>query len=77
MISIKFIHKVLLLVLLLLIAPLHGQDNEARLCWHNGDVLAGRLRDSESGQVRWSSPLFVEDLVVDTDAFASMFFRYL
>ncbi|MCF7973920.1 MAG: hypothetical protein K9N55_08900 [Phycisphaerae bacterium] len=38
------------------------------LRWHNGDVLPGRLLASESGQIRWSSPVFADDLAVDINA---------
>ena len=35
------------------------------LRWKNGDVLPGRLLESTSGVIRWESPYFSDDLVVD------------
>lgn len=49
-----------------LIAPMQGQETLLR--WNNGDVLSGTLLESESGQIRWSSPIFADDLVVDMNA---------
>ena len=42
--------------------------------WNNGDVLSGVLLPSESGQIRWSSPIFADELAVDTNALASIDF---
>ncbi len=67
------IYTVSLLVLLLsLSTPAQGQD--AILRWNNGDVLPGRLLQSESGQVRWSSAIFSDDLLVDHQALESIGF---
>lgn len=63
-------HKILLLVLL--IASAQGQETLLR--WNNGDVLPGRLLPSESGKIRWSSPIFADELVVDTNALDSIDF---
>ncbi|MCP4453496.1 MAG: hypothetical protein GY809_18710, partial [Planctomycetes bacterium] len=53
-------------------APARGQ--EALLRWHNGDVLPGRLLPSESGQVRWSSAVFSDNLVVDARVLEAIVF---
>jgi hypothetical protein len=57
---------------LLLMVPCQGQ--EALLRWDNGDVLPGKLLQSGPGQIRWSSPIFSDDLLVDTNALASIVF---
>ncbi len=59
-------------VVLLLITPAQGQ--EALLRWKNGDVLSGKLLESGPGQIRWSSPIFADELVVDTNALESIVF---
>ncbi len=53
-------------------APAQGQD--ALLRWNNGDVLPGTLLKSEPDTIRWSSPIFDDDLVVDTDVLESIVF---
>jgi len=68
------IHRILLLVLVLLIAPAQGRQTRAVLRWNNGDVLAGRLLESKSGRIRWSSPIFSDALVVDSNALESITF---
>ena len=56
------------------IPPAHGRDTSAVLRWKNGDVLVGKLLESESGQIRWLSPVFSEALVVDSNALKSITF---
>ena len=56
-------------------AQAQAQEAAAFLRWKNGDVLAGKLLESESGQIRWSSPIFSDDLVVDSKALESIVFR--
>ena len=51
-----------------------AQESGERLVWKNGDVLPGKLLGSEPGQVRWSSPYFLDDLVVDTEVLDSIIF---
>ena len=46
----------------------------AFLRWKNGDALPGTLLESQPGQIRWSSPLFADDLVIDVAALDSIFF---
>ncbi len=44
------------------------------LRWENGDVLPGRLLESTSGVIRWASPYFLDDLVVDIGVLNSIIF---
>ena len=44
------------------------------LRWKNGDVLPGRLLESTSGVIRWESPYFSDDLVVDIGVLDSVVF---
>jgi len=46
----------------------------ARLLWNNGDVLPGKLLASKPGKVRWASPHFSDDLVVDVGVLDSILF---
>lgn len=47
---------------------------ETLLRWKNGDSLAGKLLESKSGKIRWASPYFSDDLIVDTDVLDSVVF---
>ena len=44
------------------------------LRWKNGDVLPGRLLEGTSGVIRWASPYFSDDLVVDIGVLDSVIF---
>ena len=44
------------------------------LRWKNGDVLPGELLESTSGTIRWASPYFSDDLVVDIGVLDSVIF---
>ena len=61
----------------------HAEDTEAQLRWKNGDTLPGHLLESESespsvnaegGKVRWASPHFSDDLIVDTSVLDAIVF---
>ena len=69
--KLESIHRAFIVVLLL-IAPAPGRETLLR--WNNGDVLPGRLLPSESGQIRWSSPIFADELVVDANVLDSINF---
>jgi len=51
------------------------QESTTHLRWKNGDVVPGKLLGSKAGQVRWSSPLFLDDLAVEEEALDSIIFR--
>ncbi|MCG9127542.1 hypothetical protein JT359_08095 [Candidatus Poribacteria bacterium] len=47
---------------------------EAHLHWNNGDSLIGELIQGEDDFIRWSSPFFSDELVIDTKAINSIVF---
>ena len=50
------------------------QADTQTLRWKNGDVLPGKLLESASGVIRWTSPYFLDDLVVDIGVLDSVIF---
>ena len=50
------------------------QSDMQTLRWKNGDVLPGKLLESAVGQIRWASPYFSDDLVVDIGVLDSVVF---
>ncbi len=50
------------------------QAQETLLRWKNGDSLAGKLMDGESGTIRWKSPYFADELNVDITVLDSIVF---
>lgn len=50
------------------------QSDMQTLRWKNGDVLPGKLLESASGMIHWSSPYFSDDLVVDIGVLNSVVF---
>ena len=50
------------------------QTNMQTLRWKNGDALPGKLLESTSGMIRWSSPYFSDDLVIDIGVLDSVVF---
>ncbi len=56
------------------VAPLRAEEAKTLLRWKNGDVLPGNLLESQSGQIRWSSEFFSDDMVVDSDVLDSIIF---
>ena len=50
------------------------QADTQTLRWKNGDVLPGKLLESASGVIRWASPYFSDDLVVDIGVLDSVIF---
>ncbi len=48
---------------------------EIGLRWKNGDVLTGQLRESSAGTIRWSSPYFFDDLLLDVKVLEGVAFR--
>ena len=45
-----------------------------KLRWKNGDILPGKLLESTSGAIRWASPHFSDDLVIDIGVLDSIIF---
>lgn len=50
------------------------QSDMQTLRWKNGDALPGNLLESTPGMIRWSSPYFSDDLVVDIGVLDSVVF---
>ncbi len=50
------------------------QANMQTLRWKNGDVLPGKLLESTSDMIHWSSPYFSDDLVIDISVLDSVVF---
>ena len=53
-------------------ATLQGEMQTLR--WKNGDVLPGKLLESTSDMIHWSSPYFSDDLVIDISVLDSVVF---
>ena len=51
-----------------------SQDYTQKLRWKNGDILPGKLLESTSGAIRWASPHFSDDLVIDIGVLDSIIF---
>ena len=51
-----------------------AEETETLLRWKNGDVLPGQLQESSSGTIRWASPYFLDDLVLDVKVLDSVAF---
>ena len=69
----KVIITVAVLVALQLVT-LQAQEPVARLRWKNGDVLPGKLLESKAGQVHWTSPYFLDNLIISADTLDSILF---
>ncbi len=53
------------------------EETEALLHWKNGDTLPGQLLESEpgeAGKIRWASPHFSDNLVIDANVLDSIVF---
>ena len=71
-------------VLVLLWLPLiQAEESETLLHWKNGDTLPGQLLESnlgappvtgKKGKIRWSSPHFSDNLVIDADVLDAIVF---
>lgn len=56
------------------VTTVQAQEITKRLQWKNGDILPGKLLESDHGTVCWTSEYFSEDLVVDISALDSILF---
>ena len=50
------------------------QSDMQTLHWKNGDALPGKLLESTSGMIHWSSPYFSDNLVIDIGVLDSVVF---
>ena len=51
-----------------------AEKRELLLHWKNGDMLPGQLKRSDSGTIHWTSPYFLDDLVLDVGVLDSVAF---
>ena len=65
---------VVAVVLMVWTPTIQAQEAEQTLRWKNGDVLPGKLLESTSGMIRWASPYFSDNLVVDIVVLDSVVF---
>ena len=72
----KYLKKILIIAITIIMMwiPTITIAQETLLRWKNGDSLSGKLLDSESGKIRWISPHFSDDLLVDIDVLDSILF---
>ena len=54
--------------------PITTLAQETHLRWKNGDALSGELLESKSGKIRWTTPYFSDDLIVDINVLDSIVF---
>ena len=65
---------VVTMLVALWIAPAQAQELTGRLRWKNGDILPGKLMESEPGTVSWASEYFSDNLVTDISVLDSILF---
>ena len=51
-----------------------AEETKTLLRWKNSDVLPGELSEIKDGKIRWASPYFLDDLVLDVNALDSIIF---
>ena len=51
-----------------------AEETKTLLRWKNGGSLPGQLQESSSGTIRWASPYFLDDLVLDINVLNSVVF---
>ena len=51
-----------------------AEKRELLLHWKNGDMLPGQLKSSDLGTIHWTSPYFLDDLVLDVGVLDSVAF---
>lgn len=62
------------IVIVMVWTPITTLAQETHLRWKNGDALSGKLLESKSGKIRWASPYFSDDLIIDTNVLDSIVF---
>ena len=73
----KKIYIFLAVAAILWLPTVQAQEITGLLNWKNGDVLPGRLLESDAGTIRWSSSYFLDDLVLDVKVLDSVVFQKL
>ena len=72
--NIKKILIAVLVVMVLGFPTVQAEETDMLLRWKNGGTLPGQLQESSSGTIRWASPYFLDDLVLDMDVLSSVVF---
>ncbi|RKU05803.1 hypothetical protein C6501_19590 [Candidatus Poribacteria bacterium] len=62
------------IVIAMMWIPMTTLAQETHLRWKNGDALSGKLLESKSGKIRWTSPYFSDDLIIDINVLDSIVF---
>ena len=71
------VNKILIAVLVVMVLwfpTVQAEETKTLLRWKNGGSLPGQLQESSSGTIRWASPYFLDDLVVDINVLNSVVF---
>ena len=74
----RILKKILITALVVMVLGLptvQAEETDALLRWKNGGSLPGQLQESSAGTIRWASPYFLDDLVVDINVLSSVVFR--
>ncbi len=69
--------KILIAVLAAMVLGLptvQAEETDTLLRWKNGSSLPGQLQESSPGTIRWASPYFLDDLVLDINVLDSVVF---
>ena len=72
--NVKKILIAVLTVMVLWFPTVQAEETDMVLRWKNGGSLPGQLQESSSGTIRWTSPYFLDDLVLDMDVLSSVVF---
>lgn len=72
--NVKKILIAVLVVMVLWFPTVQAEETDMLLRWKNGGTLPGQLQESNSGTIRWASPYFLDDLVLDMDVLSSVVF---
>ena len=72
--NIKKIRIAVLAVMVLWFPTVQAEETDMVLRWKNGGSLPGQLQESSSGTIRWTSPYFLDDLVLDINVLSSVVF---
>ena len=72
--NIKKILIAVLAAMVLWFPTVQAEETDMLLRWKNGGTLPGQLQESSSGTIRWTSPYFLDDLVLDMDVLSSVVF---
>ncbi|MYB95736.1 hypothetical protein F4054_15845 [Candidatus Poribacteria bacterium] len=72
--NLKKILITVLVVWVLGLPTVQAEEAHMLLRWKNGGNLPGQLQESSAGTIRWASPYFLDDLVVDIDVLNSVVF---